>query len=306
MTHTPVLPAEVASALSARTGEVVLDCTAGSGGHAAGLARAIGPSGTLVLNDSDDGSLVRSEARVREACGSETPRVVVWRGNFAEAPARMEAAGLRADAVLADLGFSSDQMEDAARGLSFMRDGPLDMRLDRRVGVTAADLVASLPEAELARIIREYGEEPAAGRIARKLVAARSAEPISTTGRLAELVRSAIGKEPRTIHPATRTFQALRIAVNDELGSLDALLAAVGRGATGRDGWLSPGARVAVISFHSLEDRAVKRAFGALERAGMGEAMGPIVPTEEEVSANPRSRSAKLRVLRLRGGRGAD
>ncbi|MFN0131897.1 MAG: 16S rRNA (cytosine(1402)-N(4))-methyltransferase RsmH [Phycisphaerales bacterium] len=305
--HRPVLLEETVGAAAARPGETVLDCTAGSGGHAAMLARAIGPTGVLVLNDADEAALERSSAHVREMCGGTgsegVPRVVAWRGNFAEAPSKMEAAGLRADVVLADLGFSSDQLEDAARGLSFMRDGPLDMRLDQRSAVTAAELVASLSEAELARLIREYGEEPAAGRIARKLVAARAAEPILTTGRLAELVRSAIGKEQRTIHPATRTFQAFRIAVNDELGSLDALLAegrrGVARAARGEPGWLAAGARVAVISFHSLEDRAVKRVFADVERAGEAESVGPIAPGEAEVDSNPRSRSAKLRVLRL-------
>jgi 16S rRNA (cytosine1402-N4)-methyltransferase len=219
-------------------------------------------------------------------------------------------------------------MADAARGLSFQREGPLDMRFDPSSPVTAAELVESLPEAELARILREYGEEPGARRIARKLVEARSAGPISTTGQLAQLVRSVAGRRPERggIDPATRTFQALRIAVNDELGSLTALLEAVRvgarrsrlaetdsppnatRGADKPRSWLRPGARVAIISFHSLEDRPVKRAFAEVVSEGLAVRLTgkPRAAGEEEVWRNPRARSAKLRAIRIAGGGSAD
>lgn len=207
--------------------------------------------------------------------------------------------------VLADLGFSSNQVETAGRGFSFQRDGPLDMRLDPTSPVTAADLVASTPERELARLIREFGDEPAAGKIARKLVDSRRSGPISTTGQLAELIRSVVGRRPGSIDPATKTFQALRIAVNDELGSLSSLLAAVERGArvaaSGGAGWLNQGARVAIISFHSLEDRLVKQGFASLVAAGAALALTrrPMEGSESEVAENPRARSAKLRGIQV-------
>jgi 16S rRNA (cytosine1402-N4)-methyltransferase len=305
--HIPVLLKATLAALAPATGETYLDCTAGLGGHAAALGGRVGASGVVVLNDADPGNLAKAEARVKaEANGV---RVVALQGNFADAPRRLREQGLAADMVLADLGFASSQMEDANRGLSFSREGPLDMRFDPGSPVTAAELVGSLPEAELARIIAEYGEDPAARAIARKLVAARGVSPIVTTGQLADVVRSAVGRRPGrdTIDPATRTFQALRIAVNDELGSLGALLAAIERGAAdlaaGRASWLKPGARVAIISFHSLEDRPVKRAFAGLVSGGLAAHVTrkPVEADEAEVSENPRSRSAKLRVVRVRG-----
>jgi 16S rRNA (cytosine1402-N4)-methyltransferase len=306
--HIPVLLEATLAALAPAPGETFLDCTAGLGGHAAAIGSELGTSGMLVLNDADPGNLRRAEARVRDAL-PEPPRVVALQGNFADAPRRVREMDLAFDLLLADLGFASSQMEDAARGLSFARDGPLDMRFDPSSPVTAAELVASLPEAELARIIAEYGEDRAARAIARKLVAARAASPILTTGQLADLVRSAVGRRPGrdTIDPATRTFQALRIAVNDEMGSLAALLAAIERGAAdlaaGKASWLRAGARVAIISFHSLEDRAVKRAFAGIVAAGNGAHLTrkPVEADESELGRNPRSRSAKLRVVRIGG-----
>lgn len=216
--------------------------------------------------------------------------------------------------VLADLGFASNQMDDASRGFSFSREGPLDMRLARpgdepadqpELPPSAAELVASLPESELVRILREFGEERRASGIARKIAAARRSHPISTTTDLASIVRSATGRpEPGGIDPATKTFQALRIAVNDELGNLDALLHAIGGGMAeiARPDWLASGARVGVISFHSLEDRPVKSEFGRLCREGMAEDIcgGPVAASEAEVHSNPRSRSAKFRAVRRR------
>ncbi len=305
MTHVPVLPQEVFSLLRPRPGEVYVDCTAGLGGHARSIAAAITPGGTIVLNDVDLTNLEPAERSVREA--HPDVRVIAIQGNFAELPRKLTEQGIAADMVLADLGFASTQISDASRGLSFSRDGPLDMRMDRTLAVTAAELVATLPELELAELIRMYGEEREAGRIARKLVREREHSPITTTGRLAEVVRSALPRrfDPSAIDPATRTFQALRIAVNDEIGSLEALLAGVERGAkaagSGKASWLRPGARVAVISFHSLEDRPVKRAMAEMAAAGVVELLtkGPVGPTDEESDRNPRSRSSRMRVCRV-------
>lgn len=302
--HIPVLLEEVLTLLAPRPGDVALDCTAGLGGHASAIASKIGPTGVLVLNDLDPANLSRAAERVRLNDGS--PRVVELRGNFADAARRVHEAGLRCDVVLADLGFSSSQMDDSARGMSFQREGPLDMRMDPSGPVTASDLVNSLSERELSEVLRDFGEEREHRRIARKIVDARRAGPISTTSRLAELARSALrgrGGSDR-IDPATRTFQALRIAVNDEMGNLAAFLDSVTRGAehsVGESGWLAPGARIGVISFHSLEDRPVKQAFGAIVERELSESLArkPVTPTEEEIAANPRSRSAKLRAVRL-------
>jgi 16S rRNA (cytosine1402-N4)-methyltransferase len=306
--HIPVLVDDVLRLLAPRLGDTVLDCTAGLGGHAVELASAVGGGGTVILNDFDPGNLARAAEAVRSL--PEPPKVVELRGNFADAPRRLTELGLAADVVLADLGFSSNQMEDAERGLSFMREGPLDMRLDPAGPMTAADLVNTLSEAELGEVLRDFGEEREWRRITQKLVAARKEAPISTTGRFASIVRSAMGGGPPRspgIDPATRSFQALRIAVNDELGNLRALLESVSRGAAmvkaARPGgtWLKPGARVGVISFHSLEDRQVKESFGALESRGLAEEASrrPVEAGEVEIARNPRSRSAKLRVVTL-------
>jgi len=301
--HTPVLLAEALALLDPQPGETALDCTAGLGGHAEALALRIGPTGALILCDLDPGNLAASAARI--AALAAPPRVVPIHGNFADLPRRLAEAGLAADAVIADLGFASSQVDDPARGFSFQRDGPLDMRLDPSAPEPAADLVARASEEELASILSEFGEERRARSIARKLVAARAAEPILTTGRLASLVRAAAGPRRRQdrIDPATRTFQALRIAVNDELGSLERLLEAVTRAARapGPASWLTPGARIGVIAFHSLEDRPVKRAFRDLTNADLAEALTrkPVRAGENEQSRNPRARSARLRAIRL-------
>ena len=302
--HVPVLPEEVLAALDPQPGETFADCTAGLGGHAALIAQRLGPTGRVVLNDLDPANLARAGARIREVLPPD--RVVEILGNFADLPRTLQAQGLQANLVLADLGFASTQVDDPARGLSFRREGPLDMRLGPGLPQTAADLVATLPERELADVIWRFGEEKHARAVARKVVAARQESPIQTTRQLAEIVRSAIPR-PRgpapTIDPATRTFQALRIAVNDELGSLDSWLASVVRAASrpSEDGWLAAGARVAVIAFHSLEDRPVKRAFADLAQRGLAEPLfrGVVQASEAEQAANPRSRSAKLRAVRL-------
>ena len=304
--HIPVLLEATAASLTPRPGETVVDCTAGLGGHAARLAPLVAPGGAVILNDFDPANLRTAEAAVRGAApGVE---VVAVQGNFVDIPRRLREAGRRADVLLADLGFSSNQMQEASRGFSFMRDGPLDMRLDPTSGRSAAALISALPEGELASIIHRYGEEPRARAIARKLVAARESGPIDTTFRLVALLREVFGpRHPTTrIDPVTRTFQAFRIAVNDEISNLESLLESIRRSAeaipTGSSAaWLSAGARVGIIAFHSLEDRLVKQHFRELTARGLADAITrrPIVADEVEVASNPRSRSAKLRVIAL-------
>ncbi|MFO0831802.1 MAG: 16S rRNA (cytosine(1402)-N(4))-methyltransferase RsmH [Phycisphaerales bacterium] len=305
-THIPVLLHEVVTLLDPTAGSHFVDCTAGLGGHASTIAQAMG-TGSVTLFDADPDNLSAATARVSAAA----PKVSVTshHANFAHAPRLLAAQP--ADMVLADLGFSSNQMDTPSRGFSFRYDAPLDMRLDPTLPTTAADLVASLPERELTRLIEELGEDRAASRIAGAIVRARRTQPLTTTAQLADVVRSVIPKGDSPIDPATRTFQALRIAVNDELGVLQALLDAVIRAADaleqGKPSWLRPGARVAIVSFHSLEDRAVKKTFGEIVRrsraTGNNRAQElscrPTVPTENESAANPRARSAKLRVVRL-------
>ncbi len=323
--HVPVLMHAVLELLEPGPGETFVDCTAGLGGHAGVVAARLAEAGggRVVINDVDPGNLAKAEAHVRSMASAATAaggpvEVVPVLGNFVGLPHQLRARGIAADCVLADLGFSSNQMDDGRRGLSFRRDGPLDMRLDPALPESAADLVATLPEAELARIIYEYGEERRSRAVARKIVAVRAHEPITTTSQLAEIVRSVVARSPgpRPIDPATRTFQALRIAVNDELGVLAGLLDAVRRGAAGlakrsAEGgggtpsgpapWLAPGVRVGIISFHSLEDRAVKQAFAGLRERGHAELVTrkPVEAGASEVEGNPRARSAKLRVVRV-------
>ena len=304
LSHVPVMLDQVLGLLDPQPGETYLDCTAGLGGHAAAIAERVGPTGTVILNDLDQGNLDRAAERVRAVdVGVGGPTVHAWQGGFAEAPGRAAREGIRVDMVLADLGFASTQIDDPERGLSFRADGPLDMRFDLSGPVTAADLVNEADEDELARILREYGEEKMARRIARKLVESRESGPIRTTSRLAEVVRGAAGSRRGRIDPATKSFQALRIAVNDELGQLDALLKAIRRGADGA-GWLAPHARVAILAFHSLEDRSVKQAFAELDGQGLARRLTrkPITGSDAEIEKNRRARSARLRAIRLTGG----
>lgn len=306
--HVPVLLDAVLGLLMPRPGETYIDATAGLGGHAAAVAARLVPGGRVVLNDLDESNLDRAADRVRTAA-DDAVEVIPVHGPFARLPGVLAERGIAADMFLADLGFASNQVDDPNRGFSFKQDGPLDMRLDPTAGESAADLLARLDERELADIIWRYGEERLSRRIAQKLVAARRDAPMTTTSRVAQIVRSAYPAAPARksrIDPATRTFQALRIAVNDEMGQLEALLDAIGRGATeaGRGtpgGWLNRGARVAMISFHSLEDRPVKRAFVDLAGRGLAERLTrkPLTADEQESRTNPRSRSAKLRALRL-------
>lgn len=299
--HVPVLLDEVVRVLDPRPGLTLVDATLGLAGHAAAVLPGLGPGGRLIGLDRDPQQLVPARQRLRPLGEEHGVAIELVHADFADA--RDVLPGLQAprvDRLLADLGFASNQVDDAARGLSFKHEGPLDMRLDPTQGPTAAELVHELPAGELADLLYELGEERLSRRIARKIVEARAAEPILTTSRLAELVRQAYGPGGRRqrIDPATRTFQALRIAVNRELDALDRLL---------RDlpGLMAPGATAAVISFHSLEDRRVKRAFQGYEDDGLGRRVTrkPIVAGEAEASQNPRSRSAKLRAFAFEDGR---
>lgn len=301
-----MLLSEVLDVLAPKPGETMADGTSGRGGHAAEIAKRVAPGGTIVLNDLDDGNL--AYARDRVVAASPDAEVVALLGNFAEVPRTMIEQGRRVDGLLLDLGFSSTQMDTADRGFSFMRDGPLDMRYDRASGVSAAEYLASVPEDQLADILRQYGEEPRARVIARKLVEHREHAPIQTTSEFARIVADAVGGRAShgRIHPATKAFQALRIAVNDELASLRSVLESVGRScAASKRGtgqaWLEPGARIVVISFHSLEDRLVKRSFADLVSRGLAAHLTrkPAEAGEAEVTGNPRSRSAKLRAIRI-------
>lgn len=298
--HVPVMLEEVLETLHPQRGETMVDCTAGRGGHASALARMIAPDGRIVLFDLDRANLDYTAERVRREGGIDP---LLIEGSFASIARELRAHGLCADGVLADLGFASNQMDEPQRGLSITHDGPLDMRLDPSAPLKASDLLASLDEVSLTDLLRRFGEDPMAPSIARKIVAERTEKPIQTTAHLARLVLEAYGRRAREsrVHPATRTFQALRIAVNDELSALEALLAEIqiaAQGlAEGSPGWLAPGARLAVIGFHSLEDRILKQGFAAMDRQGLltDRARRPRLPSADEIRSNPRARSAKLR-----------
>ena len=293
--HVPVLPAEIRQYLGQIEG-VVVDCTAGLGGHSQILlANNMGLS--IIGLDLDDKNL--SAARLR--LGPLTERARFEQANFADIDAVLERLKVnKVGGILADLGVSSNQLADPERGLSFEVDGPLDMRLDRRQKTTAADLVNSLGEGELADLLYFQSQEPHSRKIAKRICQVRRQGRINSTVMLARLVASAVGEHPHShpgrIHPATRTFMALRMSVNRELSSLEALLA----GAPKR---LEPGGRIAIISFHSGEDRIVKEDFKRRSAAGEYRVLTkkPITASDGERQANPRSRSAKLRVAERQG-----
>ncbi len=276
LAHRPVLLEATLAALEPGPGKVIVDATFGGGGHTGAL---LASGARVIALDKDPEAIARGRARF---AGEE--RLDLVEADFRELERVLDGLGLeRVDGVLADLGVSSYHLDDPRRGFSYRLEGPLDMRMGRGE-LTAADVVNAFDEEELAEILRRYGEEPAARRIARAIVRAR---PLRTTTELAEVVRRAVGYR-RAGHPARKTFQALRIYVNDELGALRALLEASARR-------LAPGGRLAVISFHSLEDREVKR---FLRESPEFEPLfkKPVVPRPEEVAENPRARSAKLRV----------
>jgi len=289
--HTPVLTAEVIEALAPKPGGCVLDGTVGAGGHAELILDSSGPDGRLVGLDRDRAAL----ALARERLARFGDRVRIAHANFAEFARVLDEAGIETvGGVLLDLGLSSMQLEDPERGFSLKRGGPLDMRMDRESGRPASDLVNGLGERELADLLWEYGEERRARRLARAIVRAR---PLETTTELAEVVaRAARVKGRWRIHPATRTFQALRIAVNRELESIEAALPAT-------EARLAVGARLAVVSFHSLEDRIVKRFLRERSRAGAWTVLTrkPVRPSADEVRSNRRARSARLRAAERKG-----
>jgi 16S rRNA (cytosine1402-N4)-methyltransferase len=296
--HIPVLFRETLDLLAPAKGEVFLDGTTGAGGHAEEIARRVGPEGILVCADADPAMLAVARVKL-----SGFGWVHMVRSDFADLAALREAAeGRRFDGVLLDLGISSLQLDDPSRGFTFREEGPLDMRRDPGGGgPTAAEILRDRREAELADLFYQFGEERFSRRIARAIVERRRKEPVRTTTDLARLVAAAIPRKgrPRDIHPATRVFQALRIAVNRELDSLADFLEAI-------PDHLSPGGRVAVISFHSLEDRLVKTAFrrragaaGGVGAALMALTRKPVVPTVQESRENPRARSAKLRAAKI-------
>ena len=302
--HETVLLRESVEGILSDPDGIYVDCTLGGGGHSAALADRLGPSGCLVGIDQDPAALQAGRLRLTGV----RPTVHVVQGNFREIGAVLDQLGIgQVDGILFDLGVSSHQIDLPQRGFSYMNNGPLDMRMNPEQSLTAQEIVNTYPEKELARVIFEYGEERWARRIAKFIVEARRNRPLTTTFELVELIAAAIPAAARRQgpHPAKRTFQAIRIEVNGELSILPAAL----RTAIDR---LKPGGKIGVISFHSLEDRIVKNTFAALlghcvcppkapvcicnPRATLRLPGKPIAPSAEEVEANPRARSAKLRI----------
>jgi 16S rRNA (cytosine1402-N4)-methyltransferase len=287
--HVPVLLQDAIQFLNLRAGSTVADCTLGFAGHASEIVRRLGPSGRLIAFDRDSEALELAKARLARVInelGQQAPQLTLINEAFSSIAQHVAAGSL--DGILADFGMSSLQLDDARRGFSFMADGDLDMRMDTRQGPTAAQVVNEANERELADLIYEYGEERRSRRIARAIVRGR---PVTTTGQLARIVASAAPamKQDR-IHPATRTFQALRIHVNHELDEIKSLMEAAPQ-------LLKPSGRLVVISFHSLEDRIVKDHLRDGAHSGIWEVLTkkPAVAGEDEIERNPRSRSAKLR-----------
>lgn len=311
--HVPVLAAELLELTDPQPGEVAIDCTFGAGGHARLVAERLGPEGTLIAIDRDPGAAERFEAFAIEA-----PCRTRFLGEpFAAALDELRDEGVQADVVYLDLGVSSMQIDVAGRGFSYVAEAPLDMRMDPREPLTAEQIVANWDERRLARLFRDYGEERYSVPIARAIVRERERAPIETTTRLVEVVSAAVPAPARFAagHPAKRVFQAIRIAVNDELGELDRALPLA---------WqlLRENGRFAGISFHSLEDRRVKRFLAGLARGCVCPpglpvcrcgrvpqaeliARGGVVPGEREATENPRARSARLRAARKLPSRGA-
>lgn len=303
--HRPVLLKEVLEGLKLKQNGIYVDCTLGGAGHSYEILKNSSPEGKLVGLDQDRDAIKEAALRLSEF--GDRARLV--KSNFVNLPEVLDELGIEfADGILYDLGVSSYQLDNPGRGFSYLRDAPLDMRMNRDSGVTAGDIVNSFGEEELSRIIREYGEERFAGRIASFIVRERARAPIDTTGRLVEVIKAAIPARYRREgpHPAKRTFQAIRIAVNDELEILrGAVLEAVSR--------LAIGGRLCVITFHSLEDRIIKNTFRELAQkcqcpgdfpvcvCGKKPPVklirpGGITPSPEELEENPRSRSARLRI----------
>jgi 16S rRNA (cytosine1402-N4)-methyltransferase len=300
--HTPVLPDEVLAGLAVRADGRYCDATFGRGGHTAAILGALGTGGRVVAIDRDPDAI-----RAGQEQFAGEPRLTLVRGSFGQLEERVRAAGLEGElqGVLMDLGVSSPQLDEAGRGFSFMQDGPLDMRMDNEAGQSAAQWLARAGERDIVAVLRTLGEERFSGRIARAIVTARAIQPIERTGQLAAIVAAAVPTREPGKHPATRTFQAIRIHVNGELDALEAALPQAVR-------LLAPGGRLCVISFHSLEDRIVKRFMRREEQGDPVYAGLPEIPpharprlrrvgraidaSDAEVARNPRARSAVLRV----------
>jgi len=289
--HIPVMMDEVINYLNLRPGQIIIDATIGTGGHSKAILERIGPEGRLIGIDRDEDSLAVSRERLREF----GDRLTLVHGNFVDINEILEDLNIRkVDGALFDLGVSSFQLEDPNRGFSFQNEGPLDMRLDRSSYISAYDLVNNLNEEEISAILWNFGEERWHNRIAHILIKERERQPIATTSQLANIVLRSIPSRYRhkhyRIHPATRTFQAVRIAVNRELEILETALNKTIE-------ILEKGGRICVISFHSLEDRAVKWCFRQASSQGLIKILTPkpLVPQEHEIEKNPSSRSSKFR-----------
>lgn len=309
MTHVPVLLKEAIEILGLKPGKFIIDGTVGAGGHAAEILKKIEPGGTLLGIDWNKTAIEKLEMRIKdEGLKIKKGKIVLVYGNYADLPKILKEKNLlKADGLIIDLGFSTEELEKSGRGFSFLKDEPLDMRYDigevesekgkvksgERIQ-TVAEIVNSYSEKELADIFYIYGEERMSRQIAKKIVEERRKERIMTTGRLVEVVKMAVGKgyEKGRINPATRVFQALRIYVNKELENLETILKNLPE-------IIRPNGRVVIISFHSLEDRIVKNYFKQMEKEGKGEILTkkPVVASLEEIASNPRSRSAKLRAI---------
>lgn len=290
--HIPVLAGTLGEQINLPLDGVMVDATIGQGGHSLLFGKSLGPEAVLIGLDLDKKAIQGAQFRLKDlAC-----KVILINDNFSEIGELVREQGFeKADFILADLGLCSAQLADSEIGLSFQTDMPLDMRIDKRIETTAADIVNKSDEKSLADLIYKFGQERASRRIARFIVREREGRPISTTVQLASIISRALHRPGRKgksrIHPATRTFQALRIAVNKELENLERLLASA-------PGLLAGRGRIAIISYHSLEDRVVKVNFKANEKDGVYRVVTkkPIVPSLEEIGRNPRARSAKLRI----------
>jgi 16S rRNA (cytosine1402-N4)-methyltransferase len=290
--HIPVLTEALAEQIKLPQDAVMVDATVGQGGHSMLFGHKLGPQGLIIGLDIDKDALPRAQ----DFLNGLPCRVILLHSNFSQIKEQLNSLGIKkVDLILADLGVSSAQLVDENRGLSFLQDMPLDMRLDKRLKTTAADIINKADEKSIAEIIYRFGEDRASRRIARFIVNCRREKPITTTSRLAQVVSKALyrpgKKKAYRIHPATRTFQALRIAVNNELENLDKLLKAAPE-LLNKDGY------IAVISFHSLEDRLVKNSFKENQKLGIYKILTkkPVRPTKNQIKENKRSRSAKLRI----------
>jgi 16S rRNA (cytosine1402-N4)-methyltransferase len=292
--HVPVLLAEVLAYLDCKPGRIYVDGTVGSGGHSRGILERSSPTGKLIGLDWDEEAIVRA----RKNLSSAGERVELRKANFKDLPSVLDDLCITGvDGILLDLGVSTEQLESRERGFSFRWDAPLDMRMSRETPVTAQDLLRNLSAEEIAALLREHGEERWARRIAKNIVRQRRKASLSTARELVEVIRQSVPPKQQRIHPATRTFQALRISVNQELNNLINFLD------RGPD-LLNPGGRLCIVSYHSLEDRIVKNYFRRWTQKEEGKDPGfhlltrkPVIPSPREVAQNPRARSAKMRAV---------